>query len=130
MAVLVAARQFAVTRLRASFTEPMGDMIMGRKGVNDMSSILTLAGVYRDGKVEFAERPSGVAEDVPVLVTFLPANHGSESEPWADAADDARRGAREPFLARLKQGMPFGGPPYPKREELHDRFERSDESPR
>ena len=50
-----------------------------------MSSLLTLAGVYRDGKVEFAERPAGVGEDVPVLVTFLPANQGNESEPSAHA---------------------------------------------
>jgi hypothetical protein len=91
---------------------------LARKGVDDTSSLLTVAGVYRDGKVEFAERPSGVAEDAPVLVTFLPANQGSESEPSADAAEDARRAARERFLARLKQGIPFGGPPYPKREEL------------
>ncbi|MGO9919972.1 MAG: hypothetical protein ACLQIB_35425 [Isosphaeraceae bacterium] len=48
-----------------------------------MSSPLTLAGIYRDGKVEFAERPTGVGEDVPVLVTFLPANQGGESEPSA-----------------------------------------------
>ncbi len=75
------------------------------------------------------ERPSGVAEDAPVLVTFLPANQESESEPSAHAAEDARRAARERFLAPLKQGMAFGGPPYPKREELHDRFERSDEGP-
>jgi len=47
---------------------------MGRKEVDDMSSLLTLAGVYRDGKVEFAERPPGVGEHVPVLVTFFPAN--------------------------------------------------------
>ena len=95
-----------------------------------MSSLLTLAGVYRDGKVEFAERPTGVGEDVPVLVTFLPANHGSESEPSARAAEEARQAARVRFLARLKQGMPFGGPPYPKREELYDRFDRRDENPR
>ena len=95
-----------------------------------MSGLLTLAGVYRDGKVEFAVRPAGVGEDVPVLVTFLPANQGSESEPSAHAAEEARRAARERLLARLKQGMPFGGPPYPKREELHDRFDRRDENPR
>ncbi len=58
-----------------------------------MSSLLTLAGVYRDGKVEFAERPAGVGDDVPVLVTFLPANQGAESEPSAPAADESRRAA-------------------------------------
>ncbi len=95
-----------------------------------MSSLLIVAGVYRDGKVEFAERPTGACEDVPVLVTFLPADRGGEFEPSAHAAEQARRAALERFLARLKQGMPFGGPPYPKREELHDRFDRRDENPR
>ena len=31
-----------------------------------MSTLLTIAGVYRDGKVEFSERPAGEGEDVPV----------------------------------------------------------------
>jgi len=97
----------------------MGDIITGRKVVHDMSSLLTLAGIYRGGKVEFAERPTGVGEDVPVLVTFLPANQVDESEPSAHAAEEARRAARERLVARLKQGMAFGGPPYPKREELY-----------
>ena len=65
-----------------------------------------------------------------MLVTFLPANQGNESELSAPAAEEARLAARERFLARLKQGMAFGGPPYPKREELHDRFDRRDENPR
>jgi hypothetical protein len=93
-------------------------MITGRKEVHEMSNLLTLAGVYRDGRVEFAERPPGVGDDVPVLVTFLSSDEGNQSEPSADAGQEARLAARERFLARLKQGMPFGGPPYPKREEL------------
>jgi hypothetical protein len=95
-----------------------------------MSSLLTLTGVYRDGKVEFSERPAGVGEDVRVLVTFLPANLGSESEAAAQQAEEARRAAGERLIARLKQGIPFGGPPYPRREELYDRFDRKDENPR
>ncbi len=95
-----------------------------------MSSLLTLAGVYRGGKVEFTERPAGVGEDVPVLVTFLPASQRGESEPSAHAVEEVRRAARERFMARLKQGMPFGGPPYAKPEELYDRFDRPDENPR
>ena len=94
-----------------------------------MSTMLTIAGVYRDGKVELAEQPAGVGEDAPVLVTFLPVNQGSESEPSAPATEEARRAAWERFLARLKQGIPFGGPPYPRREELYDRFDRRDEGP-
>jgi len=31
----------------------------------------TIEGVYREGKVELAERPDDVGEAVPVLVTFL-----------------------------------------------------------
>jgi hypothetical protein len=31
----------------------------------------TIEGVYREGKVELTERPDGVGEEVPVLVTFL-----------------------------------------------------------
>lgn len=31
----------------------------------------TIEGVYREGKVELAERPDDVGEEVPVLVTFL-----------------------------------------------------------
>ena len=95
-----------------------------------MSSLLTLTGVYRDGKVEFSEPPAGVGEDARVLVTFLPANLGSESEAAAQAAEEARRAAGERFMARLRQGIPFGGPPYPRREELYDRFDRRDENPR
>jgi hypothetical protein len=62
-----------------------------------------------------------------VLVTFLPANGASEPVAAAQAADVgevARRAAAERFLARLKKGIPFGGPPYPRREELYDRVER------
>ena len=31
----------------------------------------TIEGVYREGKVELAEQPNDVGEEVPVLVTFL-----------------------------------------------------------
>jgi len=33
----------------------------------------TIEGVYRKGKIELTERPDGVGEAVPVLVTFLEA---------------------------------------------------------
>lgn len=71
-----------------------------------MSSLLTLAGIYRGGKVEFTERPAGVGEDVPVLVTFLPENQRGEPEPSAHAVSEGRRAVRERFMARLKQGSP------------------------
>ena len=85
-----------------------------------MLTLLTITGVYRDGKVELSQRPEGLGEHAPVLVTFLPEDEGSRPEPAAGEAE-AKRAAGERFLARLKQGISFGGPPYPKREELYDR---------
>jgi hypothetical protein len=114
-----------------SISGPLENIIRAGKEIDDMSSLLTLAGVYRDCKVKFVERPAGVSEDVPVLVTFLPANQGEESQPSAEAEEEeARQAARERFLARVRQGMPFGGPPYLTRDELYDRFDRHDEDPR
>jgi hypothetical protein len=98
-----------------------------------VSTLLTVIGVYRDGKVELSRRPEGLAENASVLVTFLPANGTTElgvAAQTADADAAARRAAGERFLARLKKGIPFGGPPYPKREELYDRFDDPGEDPR
>jgi hypothetical protein len=92
-------------------------------------------GVYRDDKVELSRRPEGLGESATVLVTFLPTNGTVEAQREPGAADArakavARRAAGERFLARLKTGIPFGGPPSPRREELYDRFEHRDENPR
>lgn len=46
-----------------------------------------------------------------------------DREPRTEAERRLEAGRR--LLARFKQGIPFGGPPYPKREELYDRFDRS-----
>ncbi len=35
----------------------------------------TVKGTYKDGKVELTETPTGVGEQAPVLVTFLPDEH-------------------------------------------------------
>jgi hypothetical protein len=95
-----------------------------------MSTVLTIKGVYRAGKVEFSERPEGVGEDVPVLVTFPTTETTPIETATTQISDQTRRDAAERFLTRLQDGIPFGGPPYPKREELYDRFDRPDESPR
>ena len=89
----------------------------------------TIEGIYRDGKVELAEQPINVTE-ARVMVIFLPIGQDAE-EPAKPVQDpeEARRAARQRLLARLEQGIPFGGPPYPKREELHDRvygFDKED----
>ena len=123
-----AARAPWSVRRRALFSWPMGDMITGAKEVDDMSSLLTIAGVFRDGTVEFAERPAGVGEYVPVLVTFLPASQGASP---SHRLMRPRRvgGLRGSFLAHLKQGVSFGRPPNDRCEELCDRADRRDDNP-
>ena len=93
-----------------------------------MSTLLTIRGTYRDGEVELSQRPEGVGKNASVLVTFLPANEGIEPETTVQAADPeaaARCAAGKRLLEMLKEGVDFGGPPYPKREELYDRVDRT-----
>jgi hypothetical protein len=88
--------------------------------------MLTIEGVYRDGKVELSERPPESATEVPVLVTFLPARSGGENESPSSPADAARarREAGERLIAMFEKGTDLGGPPYPRREDLYDRVDR------
>src|SRR4051794_21790879 len=93
-----------------------------------MMALLTVEGIYRDGKVELAERPAGVVDSARVLVTFLPAPRGGENAKAEPSPEElARIEAKERLIARLKEGIPFGGSPYPKREELYDRVDRYDQ---
>jgi hypothetical protein len=57
-----------------------------------------------------------------VLVTFLPPNGSPERATMVGGQD--RETLRQQAFARIKEGIHLGGPPYPKREELHDRFDR------
>ncbi len=85
--------------------------------------ILTIEGVYRDGQVELTERPEGVGESARVLVVFLPPPAPSGPPP-----EEVRREAGRRLLALLSEGLPLGGPPYPRREELYDRVNRFDQT--
>ena len=85
--------------------------------------ILTIEGVYRDGKVELAERPEGVGESARVLVVFLPPPAQPGPTP-----EDLRREAGRRLRSLLSEGLPLGGPPYPSREDLHDRVNRFDQT--
>ena len=78
-------------------------------------ALLTVEGIYKDGKVELAEHPKSVEESARVLVTFLPA---SETDP---GRVDDRAALRGRALARMREGLHLGGLPYPNREELHER---------
>jgi hypothetical protein len=80
------------------------------------TELLEIEGIYRDGKVELSEVPDGVQE-ARVRVVFLPDEEQQRK---------ARREAGKRLIARLKEGIPFGGSPYPKREELYDRVTRYD----
>jgi hypothetical protein len=84
-------------------------------------SLLTIEGTYRGGKIEPAGRPEGLGEETPVQVTFLSrpeSGPGSIGEP-----DESREALRQRAFARMEAGLHLGGPPYPRREELHDRFD-------
>jgi hypothetical protein len=82
-------------------------------------ALLTVEGVYKDGKVELSERPRQVDNLARVLVTFLPAE-GPSAGPGSGWFVD-RETLRQQAFAQMKEGLHLGGPPYPKREELYDR---------
>lgn len=74
-------------------------------------ALLTVAGIYKDGKVQLAETPDGTPDEAPVLVTFL--HQSSASMP-----EDTTRAAAERMIARMRAGIDFGG--RFDREELYD----------
>ena len=92
--------------------------------------LTTVEGVYRDGTVELVEMPLDAPVQARVLVTFLPVEATPAAEPGPQATPEARRAAIDRLLARMRQGIDFGGPPYPKREELDDQVKRYDQKAR
>lgn len=72
--------------------------------------LTAVEGIYKDGEVELLERPEGLRE-ARVVVTFLPPASNELS----------REEARDRMLSRMRAGIPLGGAPYPKREEIYDR---------
>ena len=72
--------------------------------------LTAVEGIYRDGEVELMERPEGLRE-ARVIVTFLPSAPAGPSHQETSAR----------LLSRMRKGIPLGGPPYPKREEIYDR---------
>jgi hypothetical protein len=85
-------------------------------------SLLTIEGTYKDRRIELAEQPDWPAGEARVLITFLP---GSRSGPSPEVkVDQDREALRQRAFARMEEGLHLGGPPYPRREELHDRFDK------
>ncbi|HEY2738006.1 MAG TPA: hypothetical protein VGK45_06340 [Thermoanaerobaculia bacterium] len=68
----------------------------------------TIEGVYREGKVELAERPDGVGEAVPVLVTFLEARRVDLRARGIDEAHAAELRARLATFAADWDGAEMG----------------------
>jgi len=85
-------------------------------------ALLTVEGIYKDGKVELTERPDHVDEAARLLVTFLPPNGSRENTVIVEVRH--RETLRQQAFARMKEEIHLGGPSYPKREELYDRFDR------
>ncbi|MFI5458471.1 MAG: hypothetical protein ACHRXM_23820 [Isosphaerales bacterium] len=57
-----------------------------------------------------------------MLVTFLRSNGFREKTMLVEGQH--RETLRQQAFARMKEGIHLGGPPYPKREELCDQFDR------
>ena len=85
-------------------------------------TLLTVEGIYKEGKVELSEMPAEAPVQARVLVTFLPVE-GAQGQRIPSESE-----AREDVLARIfadmKAGIDFGSSPHPKREELYDCIER------
>ena len=56
-------------------------------------SLLTVEGVYKDGRVELAERPDHVVEATGVIVTFLTVS-GVPEKPMVDASRERAQKSR------------------------------------
>lgn len=75
-------------------------------------SLLTIAGTYKDGKIELAEHPGWLGGETPVLVTFLAAEHSGPTV--AVEVDRDREALRQRASARMEEGLHLGGPPRPQ----------------
>jgi hypothetical protein len=76
---------------------------------------ITIEGTYHEGRVELKEKPP-VEAGSRVIVTFIDAGE--------TVTEEARRRLSDRALRRMEDGLDLGGPPYPSREELHDRARR------
>jgi len=72
--------------------------------------LTAVEGIYRHGQVELSERPEGL-DEARVIVTFLPLH----------PIETSQEAARNLMLSRMRAGIPLGGPPYPKRDEIYDK---------
>ena len=81
-------------------------------------ALLALEGFYEDGKIELKEHPAGVRK-ARVVVTFLPDSDSA-------AKETARRAAAARMIARMKEGIDFGGT-FNRTEMYDERMRQLDE---
>jgi hypothetical protein len=85
-------------------------------------ALLTLEGIYKEGKLEFTETDIQVPAEARVLITFLPATLTQAPLDSRRGGDmDEREALRQQAFAQMEAGISLGGHPYPKREELYQR---------
>ena len=83
---------------------------MGARLQGAAQVLTAVEGIYKDGEVKLLEHPAGLRE-ARVVVTFLPTT----------SATPSREAAHSRLIHRMRTGIDLGGPPYPKREEIHER---------
>ena len=71
-------------------------------------TMITVEGVYRDGRVEFPERPCGIGEPTPVLVTFLTPELAEKRDELARARESARLRRGGAVSGSAEQGHSVG----------------------
>lgn len=76
--------------------------------------ILTVDGVYENGRVELMEEPEGV-EKARVRVTF-----------FLNEQEDSREAARQRAFARMRAGIDFGGVKFDRAELYAERMQELD----
>jgi hypothetical protein len=74
--------------------------------------LLTLEGIYENGKIELTRQPIGV-KTARVKVTFLKIE---------DVKTDEREAARQRAFARMREGIDFGGEKFDRTELYEERL--------
>lgn len=85
-----------------------------------MTTTRTVRGIFRGGIIELAEVPPGLVDGTAVTVE-IPVNGGVVGRMGRDVE---REESRRRAFAEMEAGLDLGGPPYPTREELHERHGR------
>jgi hypothetical protein len=84
-------------------------------------ALLSIEGIYKNGKIELLETPDGV-EGARVFVTFLPISEEEQAE-----SKRQRQEARERALTRMESGFDFGGQKFNRAEIYEERMQELEE---